>query len=73
MKKHNITLLLLFVTAGLQAQESEVEMADIMMENGRIYVVVGVLLIILIGLLLYLIKIDRKVGKLEKSVQKNIK
>jgi hypothetical protein len=38
-----------------------------MRHNGKIYVVVGVLLIILIGVLLYLIRIDRKITTLEKE------
>jgi CcmD family protein len=38
-----------------------------MRHNGKIYVVVSVLLIILIGLFLYLIRIDRKITKLEKE------
>lgn len=69
MNKYNISVLLMFISAGLHAQAEEVEMADVMMESGRIYVVVGVLLIILIGLLIYLISIDRKVGKLEKKAK----
>jgi CcmD family protein len=44
-------------------------MADQMRAEGKIYVVVGVLLIILIGLLLYLVSIDRKLSKLEKEVK----
>lgn len=59
----------MFISVGLHAQAEEVEMADALMENGRIYVVVGVLLIILIGLFIYLISIDRKIGKLEKQAK----
>lgn len=69
MNKYNITVLLMFISVGLHAQAEEVEMADALMENGRIYVVVGVLLIILIGLFIYLISIDRKIGKLEKQAK----
>lgn len=71
MKKYGIVFSMLFLATTVFSQEHEVEMADVMMENGRIYVVVGVLLIILIGLFLYLINIDRKVGKLEKDLQKD--
>ena len=45
-----------------------------MRSNGKIYVVVTVVLIILIGLLLYLVRLDRKITRLEKesgSQQKN--
>jgi hypothetical protein len=38
-----------------------------MRSNGKIYVVVTVVLIILIGLLLYLVRLDRKITKLEKN------
>ena len=41
-------------------------MADVMRSNGKIYVVVAVLAVIFIGIILYLIRIDRKISKLEK-------
>jgi CcmD family protein len=49
-------------------QEKAVEMADGMRSNGKIYVVVGVLVIILFGLIAYLISIDRKVSRVEKEL-----
>ena len=65
---------LFFVTvcmllAGLaQAQGGKkVEMADTMRSNGRIYVVVAVMLTILAGLILYIVRLDRKISKLESS------
>lgn len=45
----------------------DVEMADIMHENGKIYVVVGVIAIIFVGLLVYLISLDRRLSKMEKE------
>jgi CcmD family protein len=42
-----------------------------MLENGKILVVVAVLAVILIGIFVFLVTIDRKVGKLEKEVEKN--
>jgi hypothetical protein len=38
--------------------------------NGKIYVVVGVLLIVFVCIITYLIMIDRKVSKLEKQFKK---
>ena len=38
-----------------------------MRSNGKIYVVVGVVLIILVGLLLYVARLDRKITRLEKE------
>lgn len=43
------------------------QMADTMRSNGKIYVVVTVCLIILAGLFLYVLSIDRKISKLEKE------
>jgi CcmD family protein len=40
-----------------------------MLENGKIFVVVAVLALILIGIFVYLFSIDRKVTKLEKEVK----
>lgn len=42
-------------------------MADIMRQDGKIWVVVGVILILFIGIILFLISLDRKVSKLEKN------
>lgn len=43
------------------------EMADAMRSNGKIYVVVAVVLLILIGTIVYLVRIDRKLSRLEKK------
>ncbi|MDB9964196.1 hypothetical protein OAD50_03905 [Vicingaceae bacterium] len=49
------------------ANAENVHMADNMRSEGKIYVVIAVLAVILIGLFIYLITIDRKVSKLEKE------
>jgi hypothetical protein len=43
------------------------QMAVLMRSNGKIYVVVTVLVIILAGLFIYLINLDRKLSRLEKN------
>lgn len=48
--------------------QPEVEMADALRQDGKIYVVVVVLLTVLAGLILYLVALDRKVSRLEKQV-----
>lgn len=60
----------LFFSLLLQAQDAgkEVKMADAMRSNGRIYVVVAVMLTILAGLLLYIVRLDLKLKKLEKEI-----
>jgi hypothetical protein len=50
-----------------KAQESAVEMADLMRSNGKIYVVVGVVMLIILGILGYLIKLDLQLKKIEKQ------
>jgi preprotein translocase subunit SecG len=47
-------------------QEAPVEMATLFRESGKIWVVVGVLTIIFIGIIVYLVLLDRKIGKVEK-------
>jgi hypothetical protein len=42
------------------------EMAVAMRSNGKIYVVVAVVVTILLGIVLYLITLDRKIRRLEK-------
>lgn len=40
---------------------------NLMYSSGRIYVVIGVLLIIFIGIILYIIRIDRKISKMKRG------
>ena len=58
---------LLMFTSWAQGSTDKAEMADTMRSNGKIYVVVAVLIIILLGLLFYLIRLDRKISKMEKN------
>ena len=66
--KPGLVMLFLLLCTILNAQE-ETGMADTMRSNGRIYVVVAVMLTILAGLIIYLVRVDRKVSKLEKENQ----
>ena len=67
-----LTTSILFLSLPVGAQQpEEIEMADALRSSGKIYVVVAVLLIILAGLFLFLIRIDRKVSRLEKKGEKN--
>ncbi len=67
MKKIALTLFTLLLTLNLFAQDNNVEMADTMRSDGKIYVVVAVILIILLGLLVYLFSLDRRLKMLEKK------
>lgn len=67
LKNSVLITLLILTTIIVFAQEKEVTMADTMRSNGRIYVVVAVMLTILVGLIFYIVRIDRKISKLEKE------
>ncbi|WP_202630293.1 CcmD family protein [Sediminibacterium roseum] len=58
-----------FTAATTQAQETVAnpENADLMRSNGKLYVVVAVVVTILIGLFFYVYSLDRKISKLEKK------
>jgi hypothetical protein len=58
---------LVFFAANAQAETTNDSMASLMRSNGKIYVVVAVVLTILFGLIAYLIQLDRKISKLEKE------
>ena len=58
-----------FVHAQDSLKNEKPQMADALRSNGKIYVVVAVLVIILIGLFLYLINTDKKIGRIEKNIK----
>lgn len=51
--------------------QPDVEMADVMRSNGKIYVVVAVLVIIFLALIIYLISLDKKATRIEKELKQN--
>jgi hypothetical protein len=67
--------IMFFVLSGFAvAQVSENERkytAFDMRSNGKIYVVVAVMLIIMLGLIIYLVRIDRRITKLESEENKS--
>jgi len=69
MKKIFFSLILMMATMQLFAQDNGVEMADSLRSNGKIYVVVICIVIILVGLLAYLFSIDKRLKKIEKENQ----
>ena len=63
-----LSLSLAFVLLGFTVQAQQVEMADRLRADGKIYVVVAIILVILTGFILYLVLLDRKVKKLENML-----
>jgi CcmD family protein len=75
-KKIYASLLLLpALTLGLVARAQDgtgdkpVEMADRMRADGKIYIVVAVLVTIFLGLIVYVARLDRKISRLEKEIK----
>lgn len=62
-----MTLIFLFTCLAATAQEAAPEMADKMRSEGKIYVVVLVLATIFAGIIAYLVRLDRKISRLEKE------
>lgn len=64
-----LCMVALFISVVSFAQDKAAEPAtqDVMRSNGKIYVVMSVCITILVVLFIYLIRIDRKVSKLEKN------
>lgn len=57
-----------FISIGSFAQDStSVPMADGLRSEGKIYVVVAVILTIFAGIIFYLVRLDRKISRLEKA------
>lgn len=51
------------------AQESARDgMANLMYESGKMYVVIGVILLIFIGMAIYLFALDRRIKKMEDEI-----
>jgi CcmD family protein len=67
MNKILTTLLLIMITLAVNAQPATTTSLDLMKSNGKIYVVVAVVLVILFGLFFYVWRLDKKITKLENN------
>jgi hypothetical protein len=69
MKKAVLFFSILFLSLCCFAQNGmpEVKMADSFRSSGKIYVVIAVILTIFAGLIIYLVRLDRKISRLEKQ------
>lgn len=78
MYKKIRTLVLLFLCQVLSmplwaqvdsASAKPVEMADKFRADGKIYVVIAVVIVILLGIFIYVARLDRKISTLEKELK----
>ena len=65
IKLKKLTVLFLFLLLSVAANSQDLQTT--MRSSGRIYVVVAVVVTILLGLILYVVRLDRKMTKLEKD------
>lgn len=63
-----LAVMLLTTIVKAQDVEGKTAFGETMRSNGRIYVVLAVMLTILAGLILYLVRLDRKITKVEKEM-----
>lgn len=69
IKKTTLLFAMILLSANSFAQDNTVEMATGLYQSGKIYVVVIVMALIFVGIIGYLILLDRKITKLEKDIQ----
>jgi CcmD family protein len=50
-----------------QMNTTDEDQTDFMRSNGKIYVVLAIVTIIVIGIFIYLVNLDKKIKKLEKN------
>jgi protein-S-isoprenylcysteine O-methyltransferase Ste14 len=63
----------LIVLMLISHQTFAADMADTMRSEGKIWVVVAVLVTIMLGLIIYLITIDKKISTIEKELDSSKK
>jgi len=69
LKRIAFSILLCFIQSIVFAQtDSTINgSTDFMRSNGKIYVVVAVVIVIVLGIFIYLLNLDKKITKLEKN------
>lgn len=71
MKKRTV-LFILGLVLNLQAF-AQGEQVDFMRSIGKIYVVVAVIIVILLGLFYYLFRMDKNLTKLENQINRDVR
>jgi CcmD family protein len=73
MYKKSAILILLFGTVSKMLNAQTVSAADTLAKSNKLYAVVTVLAVILVGIFVYLFSLERKIKKLEKEISTNKK
>ena len=69
--KKSFLLINCFIFLSFNLLNAQSQSGDFMRNIGMIYVVIGVIIIIFIGIIAFLINLDRKLTKLENQIKKN--
>ena len=67
IKALSLLPVMILMCAIAHAQSTPTESTDFMRSNGKIYVVVAVVVTIVAGIFVYLINLDKKITRLEKE------
>lgn len=73
MRRFKIISIFVLLFTSLQSfcqSNEKVEMADVLRQDGKIYTVVAGLVVILTAMIILLLRVDRKISKLEKQLKK---
>lgn len=70
MSKRVLSFIFILLSLVSNSQEAtSPQMADVMRENGKIYIVISVIGLIFLALVLFLVVIERRVKKLEEDLK----
>ena len=71
MKKLLITTITFLISGMFLSLQAQAENQDFMRSIGKIYVVVAVIIAIFLGIILFLVYLERKLTKLENQIKEN--
>lgn len=74
--KWQMAALMVFISASLTAQDAAAPISPLeqtMYNSGKIWVVVAVAAVILVGIFAYLVRVDRAVSHLEEEMNQRLK
>ena len=66
-KLSSIAMLFILCMMHSFANAQTAPSADLMRSNGKIYVVIAVVVVIVLGIFIYLFNLDKKISRLEKD------
>ncbi len=68
MKKQNLSLIAIFLFTNVAIASAESGAVDFLRSTGKIYSVIAVIVVVLLGIAFFLYRIDNKLTKLENQI-----